>query len=46
MLHIYEGLSPVFTGMGDYIEWNLMPDYPTFENYKKLLLETPQFHNK
>ncbi len=38
-----EGLSPVFTGMGDYIEWNLMPDYPTFENYKKLLLETPQF---
>ena len=38
-----EGLSPVFTGMGDYIEWNLMPDYPTLENYKKLLLETPQF---
>lgn len=38
-----EGLSPVFTGMGSYIRWNLMPDYPTFENYKKLLFETPQF---
>lgn len=38
-----EGLSPVFTGIGEYIEWNLMPDYPTFENYKKLLFETPQF---
>lgn len=38
-----EGLSPVFTGMGGYIRWNLMPDYPTFENYKRLLFETPQF---
>lgn len=38
-----EGLSPVFTGMGDYIRWKLMPDYPTFENYKRLLFETPQF---
>ena len=38
-----EGLSPVFTGMGGYIQWNLMPDYPTFENYKRLLFEMPQF---
>lgn len=38
-----EGLGPVFTGMGDYIRWKLVPDYPTFENYKKILLETPQF---
>lgn len=38
-----EGLSPVFTGMGGYIRWHLMPDYPTFENYKRLLFETPQF---
>lgn len=38
-----EGLSPVFTGMGGYIRWKLMPDYPTFENYKRLLFETPQF---
>lgn len=38
-----EGLGPVFTGMGGYIRWNLMPDYPTFENYKSLLFETPQF---
>ena len=27
-----EGLSPVFTGMGNYIRWSLMPDNPTFEN--------------
>jgi len=38
-----EGLGPVFTGMGDYIRWSLVPDYPTFENYKKMLFETPQF---
>ena len=38
-----EGLSPVFTGMGNYIRWSLMPDYPTFENYRKMLFETPQF---
>ena len=38
-----EGLAPVFTGMGDYIRWNWMPDYPTFENYRRLMFETPQF---
>ena len=38
-----EGLAPVFTGMVDYIRWNWMPDYPTFENYRRLMFETPQF---
>ncbi len=36
-------LRPVLNDSGGYIDWKLMPDYPTFENYKRLLLETPQF---
>lgn len=36
-------LMPVFTGNGGMDGWRLMPDYPTFLNYKKLLFETPQF---
>ena len=38
-----EYLRPVLGETGGYIAWKLMPDYPTFENYRKLLLETPQF---
>lgn len=38
-----EYLTPVFTGEGGMNGWRLMPDYPTFLNYKKLLFETPQF---
>ena len=36
-------LLPVLNDSGGYIDWKLMPDYPTFENYQRLLLETPQF---
>lgn len=36
-------LMPVFLGEGGMNGWRLMPDYPTFLNYKKLLFETPQF---
>ena len=35
-------LLPVLNDSGGYIDWKLMPDYPTFENYQRLLLETPQ----
>lgn len=36
-------ISSVFTDGNEFISWKLMPDYPSFENYKKLLFETPQF---
>ena len=36
-------LSSVFAQGNEFISWRLIPDYPTFENYKKILLETPQF---
>ncbi|MCM1039392.1 MAG: carbohydrate ABC transporter permease [Roseburia sp.] len=36
-------LSPVFADSLDFISWKLVPDYPTFENYGKLLFLTPQF---
>lgn len=38
-----EYLSPVFTESVEFISWKWMPDYPTFENYGKLLFFTPQF---
>ena len=40
---LWQNLAPVFSeGMG-YISWKIVPDYPTFENYGKLLFMTPQF---
>ncbi|MDE6844964.1 MAG: carbohydrate ABC transporter permease [Lachnospiraceae bacterium] len=36
-------LSPVFSDALDYISWKIVPDYPTFENYGRLLFMTPQF---
>ncbi len=36
-------ISTVFTEGTEFIRWKLMPDYPSFANYKKLLFETPQF---
>ena len=36
-------LAPVFSDSLTYISWKLVPDYPTFESYGKLLLMTPQF---
>ena len=36
-------IGTVFTEGTEFIRWKLMPDYPSFANYKKLLFETPQF---
>lgn len=36
-------LAPVFSGGAEYISWKIVPDYPTFENYGRLLFMTPQF---
>lgn len=36
-------LTTVFTDGTEFIKWKLLPDYPSFANYGKLLLETPQF---
>ena len=36
-------LAPVFGDGEGYIRWKLMPDYPSFANYGKLLFMTPQF---
>lgn len=36
-------LSPIIMNGMDYVSWKLIPDYPTFENYVKLLFLTPQF---
>ncbi|NBJ91042.1 carbohydrate ABC transporter permease [Parablautia muri] len=38
-----EYLNPIFNGFSDFISWKLMPDYPSFANYGKLLFMTPQF---
>jgi len=38
-----ECLSPIFMEGPEFVTWKLMPDYPTFENYGKLLFLTPQF---
>ena len=36
-------LTSVFTGGDRFISWKLLPDFPSFANYGKLLFETPQF---
>lgn len=38
-----EILEPVFMETEGLITWKLMPDYPTFEHYYRLLFLTPQF---
>ncbi|MDE7285935.1 MAG: carbohydrate ABC transporter permease [Lachnospiraceae bacterium] len=38
-----EYLNPIFTESMKFISWKFMPDYPSFENYGKLLFFTPQF---
>lgn len=40
---LWEHLSPVFSEAAGYISWKIVPDYPTFGNYGKLLFMTPQF---
>ncbi len=36
-------LTPVFAGGEAFVDWQLVPDYPTFGHYGKLLFMTPQF---
>ena len=36
-------LGPVFSGGEEFIRWKVMPDYPTFEHYGRLLFLTPSF---
>ena len=36
-------IGTVFTQGEEFIGWRLLPDYPTFAGYKRLLFETPQF---
>ncbi|MBD5519313.1 MAG: carbohydrate ABC transporter permease [Lachnospiraceae bacterium] len=36
-------LGPVFSGGEEFIHWKVMPDYPTFEHYGRLLFLTPSF---
>ncbi len=36
-------IGTVFTDGNEFIRWKIVPDYPSFANYKKLLFETPQF---
>ena len=36
-------LFPAFGGGEGFIQWKLMPDYPTFEHFGRLLFQTPSF---
>lgn len=36
-------ISPAFTDGEGFVSWKLLPDYPSFAGYGKLLFETPQF---
>ena len=36
-------LAPIFAEELQFVTWKFIPDYPTFENYGKLLFLTPQF---
>lgn len=40
-----DNLSPLFEGYGGnrYIEWTILPQYPTLKSYVELLLDTPEF---
>lgn len=38
-----ESLMPLMTDMETLITWHFMPRYPTFENYGRILFQTPQF---
>ena len=40
---LQECLAPVFLEGQGFVTWKLIPQYPTLEHYKRLLIETPQF---
>lgn len=46
LMDVYElrgYLTPVFAEGERFIQWSVIPDFPTFENYGNLLFMTPQF---
>lgn len=42
-IELKQYLYPVFSDGDAFIRWKLMPDYPTFEHYGRLLFFTPSF---
>lgn len=42
-IELKQYLYPVFNDGEEFIRWKLMPDYPTFEHYGRLLFFTPSF---
>lgn len=42
-IELKQYLYPVFGDGEEFIRWKLMPDYPTFEHYGRLLFMTPSF---
>lgn len=38
-----ECLAPVFLQGHGFVTWKIIPDYPTLENYNRLLFKSPQF---
>ena len=40
---IKEFLTPIFIGGEEYAKWTIVPQYPTFMQYYKLLFQTPAF---
>ena len=42
-MELKQYLYPVFNDGEDFIRWKLMPDYPTFEPFGRLLFFTPSF---
>ncbi len=42
-LELSDAFAPILGNAEGYIRWNLLPDYPTFAHYGKLLFYTPQF---
>lgn len=40
---LYECLAPVFEHGTGFVSWKLIPQYPTVENYTRLLFYSPEF---
>ena len=40
---LYECLAPVFEHGAGFVSWKLIPQYPTVENYSRLLFYSPEF---
>ncbi len=38
-----QALGPVLQGGADYVDWHILPSYPTLAHYDRLLLGSPQF---